>query len=235
VKVKVDGVWPGVVTLEQGSALAESRPWNADVSLAHLRMVRGGPAFLGDCAAALGSLGADGVLSPPLPRSAQQVWRQADFVPHAALRVLRRELDHLPSPHHHVTVASRADVPEALGVDAAAFDPFWRFDTLAMQEALDATPRAVLQVVRGTRGEIAGFVVTGIGTAIAYIQRLSVHPDHQGRGIGRSLVRAAAGWARASGACGLLLNTQADNEAAVGLYLSEGFIEVGSGLAVLRK
>ena len=47
--VKVEGMWPGAVTLQRGWSLAESRPWNDSVACAHLRMLRGGSAFLQDC------------------------------------------------------------------------------------------------------------------------------------------------------------------------------------------
>ena len=92
-KVKIEGNWPGVITLRRGAAWAESRPWNADIAFARLRMERGGPVFLGDCADTLSALGAEGVLSPPLSRAAQDLWKQADFVHHARLRVFRLELD----------------------------------------------------------------------------------------------------------------------------------------------
>jgi ribosomal protein S18 acetylase RimI-like enzyme len=234
-EVKVDGVWPGAVTLRRGWAIAESRPWNDSVALAHLRMLRGGSAFLHDCVTALADLGAEGALSPPLPPGAQRVWEQASFVKHASLRVLRRDLAHVPAPDHLVVAGSATDLREALRIDALAFDTFWRFDRLAMLEALKATPRSVIQVIRSPDGGLVGFAVTGVSVAIAFLQRIAVDPAWQGMGCGRSLVRASARWARLAGASALVLNTQADNHPAIGLYLSEGFEALGTGLDVMRK
>ena len=52
---------------------------------------------------------------------------------------------------------------------------------------------------------------------------IGVHPDVQGRGLGRWLMRAAVDWARQAGVLHLELNVLADNARAVALYRSMGF------------
>jgi len=235
-RVRVEGVWPEPITLRKGWARAESRPWNGVVPMAHLRLCRGGgPSFIDDCVDALGDVGVSGVLSPPLPRAAQKSWCDASFVHHADLALLRRELDHIPPPGHLVTPGGDADIDEALRIDAAAFDDFWQFDRWALREAMAATPRSIFQVVRNSTGGLAGFALSGVGTTIAYLQRLAVDPAAQGIGIGRSLVRSSARWAKREGAHALMLNTQVGNEAAIGLYESEGFSVLSEPLAVLKR
>jgi ribosomal protein S18 acetylase RimI-like enzyme len=234
--VRIEGSWPGTVTLRRGWARAESRPWNEVVPMAHLRLVRGGgPSFITDCVDAVCGLGANGVLSPPLPRSAQKTWIDARFEPHADLALFRRPLDNIPPPSHLVRIGDETDLEEALRIDAAAFEDFWQFDRRALLEAISATPRAVIQVVAGGEGRLAGFSVTGVGNTIAYLQRVAVDPEWQGRGIGRSLIRSAARWAKKEGAQALMLNTQTDNDGAMGLYESEGFTRLREPLAVLRS
>lgn len=233
-KVRVTGEWPGPITLRRGWARAESRPWNDAVPLAHLRMQRGTSMFIGDCVEALRELGAPGVLSPPLPRSAQRLWREASFEPHAELALLRLDLGEVRPPSHLVVQGSNSDIREALRIDAAAFDEFWRFDRHAIEEAISSTRTAVIHVVRTAGGGLAGFAVTGIGVTIAYLQRLAVDPACQGRGIGRSLVRTSARWAEREGARALMLNTQLDNGPAIRLYASEGFEVLSEPLAVLK-
>jgi ribosomal protein S18 acetylase RimI-like enzyme len=233
--VRVDGVWPGAITLQRGWSFAESRPWNDSVSSAHLRILRGGAVFLDDCVTALTGLGAEGVLSPPLPPGAQRIWAQAEFVPHASLSVLRRDLGHVPAPDHLVVAGSAADLREALRIDALAFSEFWRFDRLAILEALRATSRSVIHVIRAAERGLAGYAITGVGVAVAFLQRIAVDPAWQGMGCGRSLVRASARWAKQAGASALVLNTQADNSRAIGLYCSEGFEVLDGGLDVLRR
>jgi len=90
-------------------------------------------------------------------------------------------------------------------------------------------------VIRDAEGGATGFAIVGFGSAIAYLQRVAVHPDWQGQGMGRSLVRVAARKARAAGARVMLLNTQFDNYAALRLYEQEGFVSLPEPLSLLRS
>ena len=113
-KVRIEGDWPGSVTLQRGWARAVARPWNEDTPMAHLRVERGGTGFLEECAAALlGFPGVTGVLSPPLLRAARPPWEQAGFRPHARLVLMRRELDGLPASGHLVMPGDLRDLGDA--------------------------------------------------------------------------------------------------------------------------
>ena len=202
--------------------------------MAHLRLVRGnGSGFISDCVAALAEAGVEAVLSPPLPRSAQKSWLEANFESHASLALMRRHLERVPPPGHVVVEGCTDDLAEALRIDAAAFDPFWRFDSSALDEAIAATPRSALLVVRAADGGLAGYAVTGIGSTLAYLQRVAVDPRFQGGGMGRSLLRASARWAKREGGSTIMLNTQVDNESAIRLYESEGYDTMHEPLEVL--
>lgn len=231
--MKVEGSWPGAITLRRGWSRAECRPWNAGVPAAHLRMLRGGAGFIADCLSTLAGLGVAEVFSPPLPASAQRPWVEAGFEMHSRLELLRLDLDRVATPDHLVAPGDLGHLAEALRIDAAAFDPFWRLDRTAMLEALQSTPKSVLHIVRRPDGHLAGFAITGLGTTIAYLQRVAVEPDWQGQGLGRSLVRTSAWWAKRNGARTLMLNTQVENTGAIGLYESEGFVTLPEPLAVL--
>jgi len=65
-------------------------------------------------------------------------------------------------------------------------------------------------------------------------QRVAVHPDWQDQGMGRSLLRVAARKARSAGARVMLLNTQPDNDPALALYESEGYVRLPEPLSLLR-
>ena len=94
------------------------------------------------------------------------------------------------------------DLGEALRVDQAAFDSFWRFDRTALLEAVQATGHRAIHLVRRPGGGLAGYAITGRGGPLAYLQRVAVDPAWQGRGLGRSLVRSSAAWAEAEGVLG---------------------------------
>jgi len=53
---------------------------------------------------------------------------------------------------------------------------------------------------------------------------IEVHPEHQRRGIGRTLMRACVEWAKDRGVERLELYTRRDNDRARALYESEGFV-----------
>ncbi len=223
------------MTLRRGWARAEARPWNDHYDDAHLRLVRGGGMFLDDSTRELNALGAPTVFSPPLPVSAQRPWRQAGYEPHCSLSLLRLDLGgSIAVPDHLVAEGGEEDFAEAIRIDAAAFDEFWRLDAAGMREALAAASQSTMLVIRGADG-LCGFAIIGFGAALAYLQRIAVDPPWQGQRMGRSLVRAAGRVARRRGSSALLLNTQTDNGSALTLYSTEGFVTLDEPLDVLRS
>lgn len=229
------GTWPGSVSLRRGWSRAEARPWNDSYSDAHLRLVRGGSSFLSDCASRMMDLGAPSVLSTPLAVSARAPWEAIGFTPFLDLLLMRRSLDtNLPAPDHLVVRDADVALDDLLTVDRAAFEPFWRFDLNALTEATHATSRSSLFVINDGDSGFTGYAVVGYGHAISYLQRVAVHPDWQGQGMGRSLIRAAARGAKRAGSKALLLNTQSENGGATALYESEGYRLLPESLAVLR-
>lgn len=229
------GTWPGRVILRRGWARAEARPWNDEEPQAALRLVRGGSSFLEACSGRLLQLDVSGVISPPLPLSSQRPWLQAGFEPFVQLALMRQSLDEpVGSPNHLVVEKPGVNLDELLEIDAAAFSPFWRFNRGALEEAIGATSRSTILTILGSTGAPIAYAVVGFGSAIAYLQRVAVHANWQGQGMGRSLVRVVARKARTSGAKVLLLNTQVDNTSAIGLYEDEGFVRLPEPLSLLR-
>jgi ribosomal protein S18 acetylase RimI-like enzyme len=230
------GTWPGAVSLRRGWARAEARPWNASVDDALLRVIRGGSGFIQACVEKLHQAGAPAVLSTPLSRSARKPWEAAGFVDHIDLALMRLGLDEsISAPQHLVARVDKPDLDAMLKIDQLAFPSFWRFDNLALVESTRATSKSSVLVIKDGDLGITGFAVVGFGHAISYLQRVAVHPDWQGQGMGRSLVRAAGRSARRNGSRAMLLNTQFDNTSAIGLYEAEGFVQLPESLAVLKS
>ena len=63
---------------------------------------------------------------------------------------------------------------------------------------------------------------------------VAVAPAWRRRGLGRGLLRRGYGWAADVGVRKVSLNVRAGNTAAIGLYLSEGFVEEGRERAQVR-
>ena len=229
------GDWPGPLTLRRGWARAEARPWNDVAPDAILRVIRGGTSFLQACTDLLIERGAPTVFSPPLAASARRSWEHAGYRPFLELALMRRSLeDPIACPDHLVIEVDSDDLSGVLDIDRAAFSEFWRFDRRGLEEAMGATARSSVFAIRNADGRPAAYAVVGYGHAISYLQRVAVDPAWQGAGMGRSLVRVAARTARSSGARAMLLNTQFENEAAMALYRSEGYVTLTEPLAVLR-
>jgi ribosomal protein S18 acetylase RimI-like enzyme len=141
----------------------------------------------------------------------------------------------IAAPQHLVAREDHPDLDAMLEIDRVAFPAFWRFDNLSLVESTQATPTSNVFVIKDGNEGIAGFAVVGYGHAISYLQRVAVHPDWQGQGMGRSLVRAAGRSARRHGSKAILLNTQFDNTSAIGLYEAEGYVQLPESLAVLKS
>ena len=76
-------------------------------------------------------------------------------------------------------------------------------------------------------------MTTEIAPGVAHIAQMAVAPNHQGRGLGRTLVTAAM--AAASATCRrMTLLVAESNQSAVRLYESVGFRDVGMFLVAMR-
>lgn len=214
-------------------------PWRGDPAVAQLVPAPGSrpsSAAIDRCVADLARRGYRSVLTSALTWQEQQPFLAASFTVHERLHLLRRELRDLPNlPPASVRLrrGRRRDLPAVLEVDAAAFDPFWRFDADGLDEARGATPSTRFRVAGADR--VVGYAVTGRAGTVGYLQRLAVDPRHQRCGIGRALVVDALRWAARHGATTVLVNTQEANRAALALYEHLGFAREDHGLVVLER
>jgi ribosomal-protein-alanine N-acetyltransferase len=75
--------------------------------------------------------------------------------------------------------------------------------------------------------EVWGFVVYWVIADEMHLLNLAVHPAHRRQGISRALLTAALEKARGQGAVVVWLEVRPSNQAALTLYQSFGFEEVG--------
>jgi putative acetyltransferase len=102
--------------------------------------------------------------------------------------IVQREVPGQESAIHAVTLAAFGRPMEADLVDALRADQGW-LPALSLVAVVDG---AVIGHVACTRARVDGRPVLGLGP-------LSVHPDHQQRGVGSALVHAVLGGADALG------------------------------------
>ena len=127
----------------------------------------------------------------------------------------------------------RAVRDDALGiavVEALTFGEDDRF-THKQIKRLIANPRAVVLVAQRD-GNIVGWVVSLIRTHRRWksgrIYGVAVDPSMMGRGIGRSLLEESLGVLGSMGIGRVYLEVRVDNETAIGLYESLGFVKLAN-------
>jgi ribosomal protein S18 acetylase RimI-like enzyme len=215
-------------------------PWRVEPDFAHLALTATrrqplSPEVLARTLTGLRQRGMRGVITAALAPADQLVFVDAGFRTVEHLYLLRHSLDPLPPLLPIPTRrARRRDQDAALEVDRAAFLPFWQMDDLALAEALAATRSSRLRVLDSPDGEVVAYAVCGRTASRGYVQRLAVHPDHEGLGYGRALLADGLHWLARWGARDALVNTQEGNQRSHALYVRSGFRMQPVGLGVLR-
>jgi len=135
-----------------------------------------------------------------------------------------RALPRMNATHVYVRPASDADIPAVAAVDRSAFTPHWRHSQLTLLRRAAASSCFVAAQVGD---QIVGYAEGDAHQYTAHINRLAVHPAHQGRGVGASLLQNILRTLWRLGAERVTLNTQADNHYSQRLYQRFGFEPTG--------
>ncbi len=215
-------------------------PWRGDPSTGFLMPLdiarRLSSSSIESAVDTLARQGFSSVVTSALTPQECTAFTSASFVTAQELHLLVHPLSQIPPPSRTYPALRRGrrrDRQRMLEVDALAFDDFWRFDDSSLVEAIRATPRSRIRVA--ATKPVCAYAVTGAGSNTAYLQRLAVHPDSQGAGLGTELVNDALRWARKRGAERCFVNTQLDNTRARDLYERLGFVTEPDRLRVLQR
>lgn len=114
------------------------------------------------------------------------------------------------------------DIPEVGRIEQLAYDYPWTpgifRDCLRMR--YDCS-------VHLDRGGIVGYILLTAAAGEAHVLNLAVDPERRGEGFARRLLRYAIRKARRTGVEAIFLEVRPTNTAALRLYFSEGFRQVG--------
>ena len=185
----------------------------------------------------LAAAGFGHVRSGALGAAQAAIFESAGFEPAQRLVVLRRaglrraDLPARPTDRR-LRHLDHGHLEHIAATDLAAFGFRWAMDPRALSDVLDATAR--VRARRAGRDNV-GFLIAGLDRRHGYLQRLAVHPEHQGRGIAHSLVADALRWMSRWRATDVLVNTHHDNVAALTLYRGHHFVELAEPLLVLER
>ena len=115
------------------------------------------------------------------------------------------------------------DVAEVVRVERVCFDAEpWSTETFLSELAADGREYVVAD---DPAGRLVGYVGCAVSGTDADVQTVAVAPEARGTGLGRQLLAHACAAARRRGARRLHLEVRADNEPALALYRSAGFVE----------
>ena len=117
------------------------------------------------------------------------------------------------------------DINQLLDIEHYCYDDPWPRE--AFEEEI-GNGVAGIGMVAEDDGIIVGFI-TGLTMAQELqVHNIAVHPDYQGRGIGRQLMEAVDDLGRAGDYQRISLEVRQDNDIACKLYMSLGFKAVGT-------
>ena len=137
----------------------------------------------------------------------------------------------------HAAIAIRRaraeDLPAILAIERVSFTDPWSRSSFA---ALLEQPRVYFAVARDqASGVLVGYTVAWFVLDEAELANLAVSPEFRGNGIGALLLEGALAASDARGSATMYLEVRASNLAAIALYTSHGFAEVGRRRAYYRK
>ncbi len=136
----------------------------------------------------------------------------------------------LPADHETIIALTNRAYRQAEG------QTDWKVENLVAGQRIDASlladdlaqPGAVLLVARDPAGEHVGHVRLDAGEGSGwYLSMLTVRPDRQDGGLGRAVLEAAEGYARANGARTMQMSVLHPREALIAWYGRRGYAATG--------
>lgn len=117
------------------------------------------------------------------------------------------------------------DVPESRNPD-----DLWRSDAAILRRWLDGkAPECLVHVAADDAGQVIGFTLVSLREELlshepsAHLEAIAVSEEAEGTGVGRALLSAAEGEARAKGAKTMTLHVFAVNSRARSFYERSGY------------
>ena len=115
------------------------------------------------------------------------------------------------------------DLPAVLGIERMAYSHPWSRRIFEDCLAIGGYECRVYEA----QGILCAYSVMSWGAGEAHLLNICVHPERQGRGLGREVLRQVIGRAREKAADTLFLEVRVSNTGARRLYESAGFSEIG--------
>ena len=125
-------------------------------------------------------------------------------------------------PQTQIRAMSPADLKAVSAVEQASYEFPWSLGIFR-----DCLLAGYQSLVLELTGAISGYAIMSVAAGEAHILNLCVHPDCQSRGYGRRLLNALLVKAEDVGVERVFLEVRPSNGAAIRLYRSAGFEQIG--------
>ncbi len=116
-----------------------------------------------------------------------------------------------------------ADLSTVAGMERAAYEYPWTEGIF--RDCLRVGYHCL--VLEGDGGSLQGYAIMSVAADEAHLLNLCIRSNRRRCGLGRDLLRQLLADARLAGARRMFLEVRPSNEAALALYASEGFVEIG--------
>ncbi|HKP49074.1 MAG TPA: ribosomal protein S18-alanine N-acetyltransferase [Gemmatimonadales bacterium] len=131
-----------------------------------------------------------------------------------------------------VRAADLADVPALAAIEPRCFSDPW--SAAGFQEMLSA-PSILGLIAEGKSRAIAGYIVARVIDVEGEILNLAVAPERRRQGIGALLLESVLDDLRTRGVEAVFLEVRVSNQAAINLYLANGFHPIGQRHGYYRR
>lgn len=118
-----------------------------------------------------------------------------------------------------------ADLPRVMEIERAAFAQPWTEELVRRELTHDFS--IVLLATEGAEGPVAGFAIAWLVHDELHVLNVAVAPEARRRGVARAVLDELEGRGRAQGARLAMLEVRRGNAAAIALYRSRGYRDVG--------
>ena len=122
-----------------------------------------------------------------------------------------------------ITLFQKEDIPRILQIEQLAYSAPWSFSLFENSVNSNKDECWALNI----KGEIQGYAITSHILDEAHLLNICIHPECAKKGLGRKLLKYLIERAIEKSANMFFLEVRVSNKAAIDLYLSEGFNEVG--------
>ncbi len=115
------------------------------------------------------------------------------------------------------------DIPQILPIENCSFPSPWSYQAFCNE----LKNKFAVYFVALIEGRVIGYAGMWLFSGEAHVTTIAVDPAYRGRGLGRLLMSTLMEYARVQGADTMVLEVRPSNVAALNLYRSLGFRQIG--------